>query len=406
MINFKILPFYILLLYPILGYLTWTLTNSQPAFLLFIFVLVSLPFTFPKTKKINFPNYLKFFGLFVLTELISKYLVNNTQLAIDVNLKKSFYYFLSFILLLIVENINFDAVFIKRSIIIFKYLIIFAAVVSIIQYFNQNFLINHIRKELLEENIVGYRRRIPSIFTWGDHGYSIGLGVPIIYSLLAVAYSNRKRTLFWLSISTGIVILLLQSRYAMVNYLIVLSWTYRKYFSIKRIGLGIGIIVAFFISLILVIDVLGFDLKYYFQERVRSETYQTRITAYYAFEDQFPKNPIWGTGGLVTADLIKFYRTRTRIHNGYLAILYYYGIIGGIFYFSFLILLVKRLFITAKKSQYWGAFIGIICFLFTNLTLDLNHFLEPGLIFLMIMNRYYGDKIETLLKLKINILKK
>lgn len=395
MINLAILPFYMLLLYPIFGYLTWTLTNSQPFFLLFAFVLVSFVFTFTKTKKTYFPSYLKFFGLFVIVELMSKYLVHNTGLAINVNLKKSSFYVLSFILLLIVENTNFSSVFIKKSINIFSWLIIIAALVSAIQYFYPNFLINNIRQELSDVQTAGFQRRIGSIFTWGDHGYSIGLGVPIIFSILAAAYYNRKRALFLLSVTTGIVILLVQSRYAMVNYLIVLIWVYRKYFTIKRIGVGIGIIVAFTLSFILFIEIIGFDLQYFYKERVQSQTYQTRIEAFYAFENQFPKNPIWGTGGLVTTDLIKFYRRQTRIHNGYLSILYYYGIIGGIFYFSFLFLLVKKLFITARKSQYWGAFIGILCFLFTNFTLDINHFIEPGLIFMMVMNKYYRDKAKN-----------
>jgi hypothetical protein len=388
----RLFPFYILLFYPIFGYTTWTLWDRQPFYYLCPLIVVSLIFTIFEEEHFHLPLYLKFFGLFVVVELISKYFIHNTALTFDVNLKRSFFYVASFLLLLLVENTRFDDDFINRAQKVFAGLIAIAVIVSIVQYFLPNFLVNPARIKIIDEPIIGYKRRISSIFSWGDHGYGGGLGVPILYLLLGLNFHKNKVVLFVLSVVSGLIILLLQARFGIMNYLIVLVFLYRKYLSIKRIGIGIAMVGIFIVCVILINEFIHFDFNYFVKRRLQSQTYKTRIVAVYAFKNQFPKNPIWGTGGLVTKELKKFYQRDTRIHNGYLAILYYYGIAGGACYFIFLFLLVKRLYRHAVQSGYWGAVVGILCFLFTNFTLDINHFVEPALIFMFILSKHHYDK--------------
>ena len=63
----------------------------------------------------------------------------------------------------------------------------------------------------------------------------------------------------------------------------------------------------------------------------------TRILAVYMFLEFFPENPIFGTGGVMKADLVRAIRGRSsQIHVGILSLFYYYGLVGGFIYLFFL----------------------------------------------------------------------
>ncbi|MCD4832935.1 MAG: hypothetical protein K8R31_04005 [Bacteroidales bacterium] len=387
---FKKLPLYLIIVYPLFGFITFHLTGQQPLFTLIFIILISIFFIFFDKKQLQFPKYLIFYGLFCFIEILSKYFINDLLFAIDANLKRSFFYIFSFFLLLIIENTSFKTTTIKKIEVVLKYLIYTAAVVSIIQFLQPSFLYNaYKREEISDTYILG--TRLVSIFDWGDHGYGLGLSLPIMYSLIAPSSFTKKKFPYKITLAAGIVVLLSLTRFAIANFIIALMQYFKNKFSLKKI-----LVLLFGIATIVVIaDYIGFDFNYFLYERLSDETYETRFVAIDAFIHEFPKNMYFGTGGVVTESLIDFYGRVTKIHNGYLAILYFYGLVGGLFYYSFIILLIKRIYRVAKISNFWGAFFGILCFLFSNLTVDINHFLVSGLILMVLFNKYYYDSIKT-----------
>ena len=70
-------------------------------------------------------------------------------------------------------------------------------------------------------------------------------------------------------------------------------------------------------------------------------------------------------------------------------------------YLLFLFYLIKKLYRTARLSNNWGAFVGFLCFLFANFTEDINHFIEPGLVFMLIFNKYYESKLVKRKRIKL-----
>lgn len=391
LINF---PFYILLFYPILGYYTHRVLKSPPFYFLFIMILISSFFTFNdiyRIKPIKFPSYLKYFGLFCLLEFFTKYIVNNVTIGLNGYIVMSLQYQVSFLILLIIENITFSRKFKDNSVKIMKYLIYFAAITSVIQYFNHSFIVNIKTHYGLDDNIVGYARRIYSIFTWGDHIGTryFAVGLIIFYSIVLVENLGKTRTKILIIISVGIVVLLSQTRVAMVTYIISTLLLASSRFSFKNIIY----IILLLLAIDLFINLINFDFDYFFTNRLQSDSVNTRIEAFYHFAEVFPQNPFWGTGKILTNELYKIYGRATRIHNGFLIIPFTYGIFAAFFYYLFLIHLGIRLYSTARKSKYYASFVGFICFITANFAVNINHFIEPGLVFMIIFNKYFDDRL-------------
>ena len=384
---------YLLIFYPILGLISWTTINERPIPIYTLFVGFCFVVTLYEYKKILVPTYLKYYSIFCFYEIISKYIINKHIFSFDGNFKKTLFYFSSLIVLLLIENYHFNRKFINIATTFIKTLIILSAVVSIIQLFEPMFFINKSKTLISLDKYYNANIRLSSIFSWGDHGFDMGLGIPVLFSLilgLELKYGNRIKLE---TCAAAIVVLFSLTRYAMGGYLIAL-FQYPKYYKWYTWYKWLPALLIFLVVILFGIQKLGFDIDYLLHERLTDSSYQTRFQAVDAFVYAFPEAQIFGTGGVVSDSLLDFYRRKTRIHNGYLAIPYYYGIIGSAFYFLFLTYLFLYLFRVARRSNYWGSFYGLLIFLFANLTVDINHFMVPGLLIMMVYNKYFSDISE------------
>lgn len=82
----------------------------------------------------------------------------------------------------------------------------------------------------------------------------------------------------------------------------------------------------------------------------------------------------------------------SQVHVGYLDHLISWGIIGSIFYFGFLIMVIWEFRKTALHSQFWGSFYAICIFMFANLTLVKHHMFFYGILYAFVFNKYFESK--------------
>jgi len=126
----------------------------------------------------------------------------------------------------------------------------------------------------------------------------------------------------------------------------------------------------------------------YIAERLLANTASTRFLAFELFAKYFPENPFFGTGEHVTAELARSLQGRSsQIHVGYLSHLFEFGIFGSILLFSFWFYIAKRLFKTSRRFNYYGTFLGFLCFLVANLTLVKYSIFEYGIILSLLFNK-------------------
>ena len=385
------IPVWMLLLYQLLGYVTITYFEQPPFYFLLLFIVLATVSTLASGKGTALSRYLWFLLLCFFLIMFSVFIYHQTPLGANKNLTVPLTYFASFLLLYLAGSYKYDNRLMLRLILVMRMTIYLAAIVSIVQYFYPSFLVNTVKYTGIDIEAVGYERRIVSIFTWGDGLFSqyLGIGIPIMYAILLFENLSKKKHPLILAAATGIVIFLSQARFAMVNYLLVtLAW-FISLLPTRNRKQALLIASMLFIVFNVSIDMLKFDYNYFLNERIQSETYMTRIEAFYAAADQIPQNMLFGTGGVITEGLYRFYGRLTRIHNGFLGLWYFYGVFAAFAYYIFIFFLMRELVRGARKTHYWGSVVGMICFLFSNFTLDKTNFIEPGLMMMMIFHHYY-----------------
>jgi hypothetical protein len=116
----------------------------------------------------------------------------------------------------------------------------------------------------------------------------------------------------------------------------------------------------------------------------------SRILAFKIFFKLFPKDPLFGVGGQITDELLHELAGRSsQLHVGYLSLFYYYGIIGGLLYMSFVYYLTKSLYLHAKIHGYYAPLYSWIGFLLANLTLNYVIPFEAGILLVLLLDKYY-----------------
>jgi hypothetical protein len=124
---------------------------------------------------------------------------------------------------------------------------------------------------------------------------------------------------------------------------------------------------------------------------------ESRIFSFFVFAELFPEHPFLGKGEFHTFELASgdpelqsaLINKSSQLHVGYLSLLYYYGIFGGILYFLFIYYLMKDFYIVAKKASRWGPFFVFVGFLFINFTLVYLPLYDVGLILAFVFHNYY-----------------
>jgi hypothetical protein len=341
------------------------------------------------------------FGLFAAYITISDIFVGNITQSYYLMKNEAIWFF---IMLIIISNSNSyklsNYILSKKILYI---IIVVSAIVSVIQVFIPFFFLSQL---YIGENIdsigsiINYR--LPSIFSWSSR-QGVGLTfIPILAILIGSLYKGKNRKLLLMVYLLGaIVAFLSKSRYVYVAYFFVLamnlfydkSYSIVKYFKFIFIGLFISVLLYMFL------DLIGFNIVDVIRNRIFEDNLGgvlngsagTRINAFYVFFDLFPKNPIFGTGNIMSYELKKAVSNirSSQIHVGYLSLFYYYGIIGGFLYLSFLYTIMSSLHKNAKLYNNYGPFVGFGLLVWSNFTLvDLVPF-EAGIFLCLIFDRVY-----------------
>jgi hypothetical protein len=237
-----------------------------------------------------------------------------------------------------------------------------------------------------------------SIFSWIDLN-SLGISFPILISILLSINRTEKLT-FPLTIVSGIVVAFLsKARYVMISTLIVFS----QLFFVSKIDFRkkVYIILIFTISVVTVVGVAklyNYDIQKVIDNRILEKSTdlasaRVRVASYEIFLIKFPEHPLFGVGPVTRLDVVQLLRGRAPlIHIGYLSYLYFYGIVGSLFIFLSIFLLLIKAWTVGEKYLFWGAFYGILSFCFANVTFVYFNLSEIGIILAVIYMKYFNDE--------------
>jgi hypothetical protein len=248
--------------------------------------------------------------------------------------------------------------------------------------------------------------RLVSIFSWSEDRMAFGLSfLPILAIVTEVALKNKNK-MFILFYFIGLIISFLnRSRITLIQFsLIFLLLPIYQGLKINTIIKYIGLFGLFVIILFFSLKGINVDVIQIVNERILEKSKGgiiqgsggTRILAFKIFAETFPESPVFGKGkffrkkGTDDIELHRLLGGRSyQIHVGYLSLLYYYGIIGGIFYLAFLITLTAKFYKDAKHTLFWAPFIGWLMYIFNNLT-DVYLFFDfMGILLIIVINNYY-----------------
>lgn len=391
----------IFLFSPILYYIfgVWTGLYFTPI-LKMISIIIGTIFIFRFKSKLEFPGFLSLLFLFFIYRLLFSYFNNDESLSLPKLLYQNNELGTLFILLLAV-NTQYSHRFILFCILIFKTLIVFSVIISIIQVFQPEFFsaapyyLSEDWEFSIDQNIYTVRRL--SLFGFMGQN-ALGLSFIPLLSVLTGYMLSRKDNLLWFYlVAGGIVAALTNTRYVMIGFLIVLI----QILVASRIKF-IDILKYLFISLLSIsilyyaIRMLGYNIIEWIDVRLLAEgsiDETTRFKALSTFGLFFPKNPWFGTG-VMTDDILNASAAvgSSHIHVGYLSHLVMYGIIGCFFLYGFWFLITKRFYQNAKLTNYWGAFFAMMIFLWSFSTMSESSIFFQGLIFAFVFDKYYTDK--------------
>lgn len=378
-INYHIAVILTYIFLPLIGYVTYNFLGFGPELLSILVVFVILYKNNVLNHFILIPRYIYAYGLFIIIVFISKYIISNQNISFDANFRNYLILFSIFISMTLFENMQLSKNNMHKIVQYIKILIGISLIVSLIQFFNSDFFISDRLIEIDEYSDIDYEeRRILSIYSWVSNINLMVFSLPILLNIILgweYITNNKKIESYWVIAAVGIICLLSQSRNFLLLYFIVVGYYIFKTFSLKNFILIFTGLVFVFLTMILI----QFDVENYLTQRLLSETYITRIDAFYAFMSTFPSNPLWGTGGVVTDELINYYGRQTRLHNGYLAIFYYYGLIGGIVYLFHLVSMYYRSSNNYAKYNISIPKVTFICLAVGNLFVDYYTLFDIGL---------------------------
>lgn len=371
--------------YAFFGLVSYNLIDRPPL----ILGLLIVPFHFAiKLGYIkNFPVYLRWYGLFVLFELVNKYLFHDNDLLVGAShVFRSAMYLLSFFILLIVENTRFSRKFILSINGVLIPFLFFAMLISMVQFFDPEFFVNpRFKVDVLEGN-----HRVSSIFTWEGDEKGALFTVPILLAIL-ITFKNRKlnwKDFFLLVFPVFIIVFLTGSRAAILNFSIVLFWYFRRNFSFTLIANIILSVILLFIALL----ALNFDFEFFINNRLQADT-DSRLVIFEYVGIKIAESPLIGDGlgGVKGIDNSLGLTFGNRVHNGFLAVLLNYGFIGLFLFTGFIISWFFEMRRSARQTGFYGGLLTFYIFFVTNISVDITHFLWPGLTLAIVYKKYQDD---------------
>jgi len=399
----------IILFAPLLSYVTLGVFKKDfmtTTMILSIFGIVLLIFFRDENNPIIFPKYLLYLFLFILYITFMDFVILGKKFD-----AKYFYadrVVGTFYVFFLIENFKISKKYYNFIIKYSKPILVIAILVIVLQQgYNDSFLVNPYYQKVWG-SIGETENRLPSIYSYLGGGLSTGLGfVPIFIIVVEYLYKRKKNVSLWI-LGGFIFAFLSKYRWIMLDSLLVLFVLIANNKSKMKQVLKYSIILPFFlIASLFALKAVGIKADKIIEERIlesdnnnNTTSYSTRILAIYSFNKVFWDNPIFGVGnikygfggsGKQDYKLRKLLRGHSsQLHIGYLSLLYYYGIIGGVLYFCFLyFLLYKKLFKNATKTRMYGPFLGMLCFAITNLAMVSFALLEIGLIISLVVDNYY-----------------
>jgi hypothetical protein len=347
-------------------------------------------------KEFKYPKYLLPYILLLIYYIIWAF-VNGNAGKMDMDTILYFYrnrWLYSLVVLLIIENTEFDEQFIKLIVNVFKITILVSFIVTIYQLFINPFFL--MPPELKEDffSRTQYEIRLQSIFGYiapNEVAYSL---IPII-SILIGYYLMQGKSLnpVWI-LMAGIVFFGTKTRFIYLNFFIILlQYPLVNGLNIKKIIKVSLIGVISIVVLVFVLNSSGFNVGEFVQDRLLSESASTRLLAVDMFKVFFPKNPFFGTGIHVGEDLARAIGNRSsQIHVGYLSHLYEYGIIGTFLLLYFLLSILRKFHETSSNTYYYGSLFAFATLFVTNLTTVNFSIYSYGLLFAFIFNKFINDR--------------
>ncbi len=353
-------------------------------------------------KNLRLEKYIIFYILFFIYQTI----VNSLKIPdYSFNFKQLYLnnYLIPIFVFILIENTVIQSDIYEQIIKISKVILVFATIIIVYQAtINNQFLVyTTYMEEWYSTDIVP---RYPSIYSWLSQ---FGIGLVFIPTLGLVIgdklFKNEKNILPWYLMGF-IVAFLSLFRWVMLNMLLLIPmYVIAKKINVLNI-LKITIYVIFIVAATyFILKAVGINLDAIINDRIlqdnahrdiQSNSAYTRILAFQLFFDFFPKNPIWGHGGYLGYDLVTRLAGRSsQIHVGYLSLLYYWGIVGGILYLLFMYFLFKKLYRIAKITNNWSPFLGWVCFALANSTLVILGPNQAGLYLSLAVAKYFENKV-------------
>lgn len=410
--------FYInfLTLIPLIGILTYTFLKSNAYNMLGLITYVLFIYNYSTQKNFKIHSYTIYLLIFGIYLWFSDSFIAETK----INLIEYFFknkYFAGFCALNILENYVISKKQLDKTIKRILYIFLFAFIIIIIQQiYDNNFFTAGIQDlEMTEEGAT--QVRLLSIFTFTHHLDGIFYLITVIYLVVSHYLYIKKKSFIIAIIIVSIIAFAFigKARTGMIGALPILFLpivqstssfinSARKYFFI--IGVLIILMYSFFSAIgIPLIDVFYDRVLEKNVENFEDKSAYTRILAIQAFMEHFPEKPIfghgntkWGKGSKEAWDT-KLTNTlsgrSSQIHIGYLYLFYVYGIFGGILYILFAAKLARRLYLSAKITNYWGAVFGFSTLLLLNISAVNFDVFHAGLLLCIVFNKYYLDKQQT-----------
>ncbi|MBN2396279.1 MAG: hypothetical protein JXC36_07445 [Candidatus Atribacteria bacterium] len=358
-------------------YLTKKKIANRPGFLFYLVLYIFYLFIWA------------FFNGLIEQKGIISFLLNSSEIA-------------ALCVILIISNSYFSEIFIRTSIRIIKITVVVAVIVSIIQFFDQDFFSPRVFSEnvnVLDVNI--YQLRRLSIFGFADRN-EIGLSfLPLLSVLTGYMLYKKDRNYVLFLLFGGMIAILSNGRHLMIGF-VILTLQVAVVNKLKFVGVIKYALLSVIIFLVLYRGILflGYDIDKWIDMRLFSEGSIKETTRYGAFKTFalfFPKNMYFGTGVHLTPEIEEASKAigSSQIHVGYLSHLVSYGLAGSFLLFSFWFLLAWKLYKNARATNYWGSFFAFLIYFWVQFTLVNYSLFFYGLIFALIFDKYFYDKHLT-----------
>ncbi len=300
--------------------------------------------------------------------------------------------------LFVVDNLIFSKNLIQSLVKIMKGLIVLGAMVSLLQVVYNPFLFT---PEKFQASMLHYHwennpllvRRL-SIFGFSNIN-DIGVSfLPMLALVVGYEIKENNRIPILMLLLGFFISVVNNSRYIQLGFFIAAAPVLLYQGKVVRnfvIGMVGGVVMILLMALIL--QLIGYDINSYIQERLLDASGGTRLLALEIFARFFPENPFFGTGTHLTHEVFVALADRSsQIHVGYLAHLFSYGIVGTFLALLFWGLIALRLWKVGRRTGFYGSFFGFLVFLWANVSMVFYWVFTFGLALAYLFASYYDRK--------------